>query len=133
MSDDNYTYCWVCPQCLKETEFRNFNDSVSCILKCGDFMNCGYTEEQQPIRDIQMEYTDYPFLDRDTKDSILDAFIKVYEHEFEEFMKGFSDGANGKELDEQKEIKEGNRAYAEGYTCAVKQKEIWLVDVNLKR
>ena len=54
-------------------------------------------------------------------------------HEFEEFMKGFSDSANSKELDEQKEIKEGNRAYAEGYTCAVKQKEIWLVDVNLKR
>lgn len=96
-------------------------------------MNCGYTEEQQPIGNIQMEYTDYPFLDRDTKDSILDAFIKIYEHEFEEFMKGFSDGANNKELDEQKEIKEGIRAYAEGHTCAVKQKEIWLVDVNLKR
>ena len=48
-------------------------------------------------------------------------------------MKGFSDSVNSKELDEQKEIKEGNRAYAEGYTCAVKQKEIWLVDVNLKR
>jgi len=96
-------------------------------------MNCGYTEEQQPIRNVEMEYTDYPFLDRDTKDSILDTFIKIYEHEFEEFMKGFSDGANDKELDEQKEIKEGNRAYAEGYTCAVKLKEIWLVDVNLKR
>mgnify|MGYP003652453789 FL=1 len=133
MSNDTYTYCWVCPVCQKKTEFRNFNDNEYCILQCGDFMNCGYTEEQQPIKNIQMEYTDFRFLDRDTKGDILDAFIKVYEHEFEELMKGFSDGANGKELDEQKEIKEGNRAYAEGYTCAVKLKEIWLVDVNLKR
>ena len=50
-------------------------------------------------KNIQMEYTDFRFLDRDTKGDILDAFIKVYEHEFEEFMKGFSDGANNKELE----------------------------------
>ena len=81
---------------------------------------------------MKIKADDFRFLDKDTQDNIFNAFISYKDYDFEQFMEGFVGEVNGDSLDPQKEELEGNRDFAEGYTCAKEQSEIFLVDVKVK-
>jgi hypothetical protein len=81
---------------------------------------------------VKVNTGDFRFFDKDTQDNILNAFISYKDYDFEQFMEGFVGEVNGDSFDPQKEELEGNRDFAEGYTCAKEQSEIFLVDVQVK-
>jgi len=81
---------------------------------------------------VKLNTGDFRFFDKDTQDNILNAFISYKDYDFEQFMEGFVGEVNGDSFDPQKEELEGNRDFAEGYTCAKEQSEIFLVDVKVK-